>query len=1114
MRSQANINEITFSGASVEFVELEILENDVSVSGWRACYVSKNVGPDCVPLGNGAFTVHPDGSFQDTFFSPYYAQTWLVYPFPNPTPNSTYGEVVLLDGSDRVLDYLRYCKDLSGNKCERYWQVSGACGADFEHGSTNVKDISRRTDGDGPWEETTEETQGETNTEPQSPDPAEAVAYYAMEEAEWDGTTGEVRDSSSSGNHGTASGLADTVADAKAGCRAGRFPLDLLLPRNAVDTGLDVDGEIGSQGTIAFWYKANRDWDAGGGNWLVDGSSWGALSVDIPFHFRLDGSGALEFTLADEAGSAYAVTSGAFSGLAGTWVHLALTWRVSPNFQELAIYKDGDRIASQTWSRGGTRLADVAELFLGDARWLGNSARGLLDEAYIFSGQLTEQQIRDLMGRSRDCNITLDQFRIDHDGAGINCLPETVTLAAVGSSGTPVPDYTGTVTLSTSTGNGTWTLQSGNGTLSDPSADDGTATYTFAAADGGEVTLALRNTHRERLNIDAADGTVSDVDDSGDMVFRPYGFLVTPDPLPDQVAGRAFDLTLTAAGEIPSDPGCGVIEEYSGDQELRFWTVHENPASGIESVTVDGTAIPDSEAAAGDRTVRFTDGRAQVRVNYPDAGSIRIRVKDETGIGEPPAGSGSEVIGGSDAFVWRPFGFDVQVPADTAETGPSGAVLAAAGQPFTAGVRAVVWQAADDADGNGAPDSGADLADNATTPNFGNETNPETVELAPAVVAPASGENGDLVNAAFDFSPAGASGGVSRSDVEWSEVGYVELAASLMDGDYLGAGGIAGRARQVGRFIPHHFRLSAPGLTNRADLTGCADPFTYIGEPFDMRFTLTAENRHATPTANFRGDYARLDSAAELSPGATDGNRTLTGSLSVANAAFSAWADPVTGTGPGSAEVSLRLSLVRDGPEGPYAPFRVGIAPRDEDGVTLQSYDLDLDGDGGDDHALVDRTELRYGRLYIQNAHGPETENLEVPVLAQYFTGTHFERNVQDGCTPLSRSGQSGTGRIRLSDGGGWVNADQAVGLRGGSGGQTEGTAVTGIDGGNGILTLLAPGAGSTGYAEVRVELGAHPWLRGDWDNDGSHSDDPEARAVFGRYRGDDRILYWQEIFP
>lgn len=65
-------------------------------------------------------------------------------------------------------------------------------------------------------------------------------------------------------------------------------------------------------------------------------------------------------------------------------------------------------------------------------------------------------------------------------------------------------------------------------------------------------------------------------------------------------------------------------------------------------------------------------------------------------------------------------------------------------------------------------------------------------------------------------------------------------------------------------------------------------------------------------------------------------------------------------------------------------------------------------------------------------------------------------------------------------------------------------------------LTFTAPLAGNTGYADMVFDLslatGADlEWLRYDWNGDGSHDEDPAARATFGVYSGSAAVIYIRE---
>ena len=76
----------------------------------------------------------------------------------------------------------------------------------------------------------------------------------------------------------------------------------------------------------------------------------------------------------------------------------------------------------------------------------------------------------------------------------------------------------------------------------------------------------------------------------------------------------------------------------------------------------------------------------------------------------------------------------------------------------------------------------------------------------------------------------------------------------------------------------------------------------------------------------------------------------------------------------------------------------------------LSSLDIDVD-DGVTEPGVPVYANLtsspinfRYGRLLLDNAFGPETEDLEIPVRVQYFDGREFLLNTDDSCTTLTFS--------------------------------------------------------------------------------------------------------------
>jgi MSHA biogenesis protein MshQ len=117
-------------------------------------------------------------------------------------------------------------------------------------------------------------------------------------------------------------------------------------------------------------------------------------------------------------------------------------------------------------------------------------------------------------------------------------------------------------------------------------------------------------------------------------------------------------------------------------------------------------------------------------------------------------------------------------------------------------------------------------------------------------------------------------------------------------------------------------------------------------------------------------------------------------------------------SGQGDFEVAVKLRRNTSG-EGPYSGIAIGIAPQDDDGVTLKDFTLDADNNGGDERASVGATTLRHGRLKIANAYGSDVLPLPVEVQAQAWDGTGFVNFKDDNCTPLDGGyfilGQVGT---------------------------------------------------------------------------------------------------------
>lgn len=183
---------------------------------------------------------------------------------------------------------------------------------------------------------------------------------------------------------------------------------------------------------------------------------------------------------------------------------------------------------------------------------------------------------------------------------------------------------------------------------------------------------------------------------------------------------------------------------------------------------------------------------------------------------------------------------------------------------------------------------------------------------------------------------------------------------------------------------------------------------------------------------------------------------------------------------------------------------------RDADDVC---YMIDSDSDGipdlCDEYTLIGitGTEIRYGRLSVENAYGSELLPLAVVYRAEYYdliTPTSptsgFKVNDQDNS---SVSGCAGT----LVDAAGVSLSDFQINL---NMGETSVGSVSGLSNGLGNLVLTAPGANNQGM--VRVSVTVPTWLEYDFDGDGA-ADQPSGIASFGVAAGDDLLFFQRESY-
>lgn len=888
------------------------------------------------------------------------------------------------------------------------------------------------------------------------------VAEYLFEESSYNGTHGEVKDTSGSKRHGTMLGGVASTANGRV-CRGMQVPQNNSATVQAFDTGLDVNG-IGNVGTISFWYKSVATGTEH--RMLFDASE----STTGKFYLYRDDAGSgvdLNFHATDGGGTVRNVDK-LNTVTDAVWAHIAVTWQFKTGGGTMRMYVDGVQQDVQTYS-GATSINDaIGRLVFGDNRSASsvelNSAYGTIDQVRIYDAELSASEIAALYGESTTCNTaTLHHVELTMNSAtGVTCKAEDVTIKACANAACSTP-YTGGLSGTVSfTGSPTVT---GTKTFAIPSGSS-TATLSVQVTTPGSVTLGLSGlSSAPSAGSTPYCGLGTAAASTGSCVFASADAGLIFD-VPHHVAGDTQSVTVSAVRKSDSSLMCAPAFA-SVSKNIEFSCTHSNPSTGFVPLRVGGTALNASNnaSAACDGTARSVSlafnasGVATTTFDYADAGQVNVSAAYSSSSGRDAGLS----MSGSDTFVAVPAGFVFS----NVTPGPI-----KAGASFSATVTAV-------------------NRSNVATPNFGRETSPAAPTLSFTKRQPTGGAS---QSGTFSGSLSAFSGGsASANAMSWTEVGNGDLLVSLANhlSSGIGVSGStgSGAAGNVGPFIPSHFTVEA----TQACTSGTA--FTYSGQPFSM--TVKARNLAGDVTRNHDGTGGMSPSFAK-STGlsvVTNGGVGALGVTSLAPAAFVSGEAVLTTQ---SFTYTNKLT----------APNSLTLRAIDSDGVTSENK-------------TEQGPNVRSGRLQLSNAFGAGRDVLRVPVAAQYWSGKAWVVNEADNnCTVLPASSvvravyQDSKGALTTA----WTTSVSSVAALSNGRGAIVLTAPT--NGGTGSIDLSVNlGAGSTDQSCLSAHpasVGAQlPWLRSLNGSCASTYDrDPNARATFGVYSPEtQRIIHTRDLF-
>lgn len=306
-----------------------------------------------------------------------------------------YDEVVT-DLNDQPSDHDNYCADTDGSSTSDDWNSDG---------------------------ETCEPTQGESNM-------GAPLINWRMDESYWDGTPGEVLDSSGNGNTGTANGGLNTEAGLI--CLGGNFD-----GVNDYIQSTSLYAALRGTATLSFWIRTTQTgavntWQSPG----VAGVEQSGGTDDI-FWGWLDENGHIGVSVGNDntTKSTRPINDDSFHHIVLSRDALAGTYR---------IYIDGTLDA-----RGAIATGDIGTSFASIGRIHGSEKyfQGQLDELLIFGQVLTDAQVRQIYdnqstgknydGQVRDlsgCTATVSCFSDSFDSS---LGSDWQTMNSSGSFGNP-----------------------------------------------------------------------------------------------------------------------------------------------------------------------------------------------------------------------------------------------------------------------------------------------------------------------------------------------------------------------------------------------------------------------------------------------------------------------------------------------------------------------------------------------------------------------------------------------------------------------------------------------------------------------------------------------------
>ncbi|MDX7870832.1 DUF6701 domain-containing protein [Aeromonas caviae] len=725
--------------------------------------------------------------------------------------------------------------------------------------------------------------------------------------------------------------------------------------------------------------------------------------------------------------------------------------------------------------------------------------------------------------KSNPVGIQIDHFEFDHSGQALTCNPETLTIRACANASCSQLFTDPVSAILTPLKNGS------NGWIADSqvSYNGNTATVTFS---NGTAKLQLRNNLTSAMKVGvsgsipstkplsetlcrAGSGALSTA--ACTLSFADSGFLFN---VPDTLANKPQQVVMTAVRKDNTSQLC-VPSFQKQTKRITFWSDYNMPATNLfgSQIRIDKTAIATTAVAPTAMDLYFNElGETTLKdVSYPDAGQMRLNARHD--------GSGDTaglVMTGSDLFVSRPAGLCITPTEGTCAAGDASCpVFKKTGEAFQMNIKGVAWQADDDKDL---------CSGNLATPNFALAN----IALGSELVAPKPGEGAVVGTASYDHSNAKGSNNLNTVTQSVNEVGVFRMTATPPEAGYFNYTIPPATSVPVGRFVPWDFNLLSSDVVPACeDMTAPERDFTYMSQPFGIKLEVVARNMAGGQTQNYTGLFAK-GGAYITTANNKDGNSLSSRLRSLQPLLWLNGRAAFTG-------ISEFVRLSDTQPDGPYKSLLFGLYMRDNDGdnslIASPNFNDAVMGDcsgSGCNARLLDSVPMQvyFGRLLASTRQGVASAPLALPLQVQYFEGGGWKINQADVCTQLSLANEGfdpttsldPTRKISFNNGsyevtGQVPGATQPQSFRSTLtlSGLAAPASVATANKGEILFHFSAPNAAVRIPFKIDLskqpESEQQPGRRPLWLSD---PDSLEGMAIFGRDRGNDRIIYRREVMP